>query len=279
MMKRPGYNPTRRNRNIGTEDASLSKDNKLVIPWAWADDRIFYERLVNPVIVDIQVRSVSLHIIVEPTLNGFAHACTVDDIQRLLELLPVRHITNITAFVLRQPKRKEQILAPVWGRLVYSSDICGFSGPTIYLEAQNADRPLKWSKSLSPGLARELERLRGDGHVVETDKRQHIITSTLLTIRNTQLFRTLPHEIGHYVDYLVNVEEPSNHNPDQWSELNDQYHSRPSQEKESFAHRYADEFRQQHTANGSIPFERIFDAVKMRDCGLNPRWFDPQSGA
>ena len=273
MTKNPGYNPTRRNRNIGTKSAGYGQDNKLVIPWAWADNRIFYERLVDPVVVEIQVGSVSKHVIIEPTIKGFIHACTVDDIQRLLELIPVEHINDITAFVLRQPKRKEQILSSVWGRLIYSSDLCGFSGPTVYLEAQNFEQPLKWSKSLTPEGAKELERLREDGHVVVTDKRQHIINCTLDTIRNTQLYRTLPHEIGHYVDYLTKVEEPSKDNFDLWSVLNDKYHSRPSQERESFAHRYADEFRKQQIARGTIPFERMFDDAKMRAVGLDPGWF------
>ena len=273
MTKNPGYNPTRRNRNIGTKHAGYGQDNKLVIPWAWADNRIFYERLVDPVVVESQVGSVSKHVIIEPTLKGFTHACTVDDIQRLLELIPVEHINDITAFVLRQPKRKEQILSSVWGRLIYSSDLCGFSGPTVYLEAQNFEQPLKWSKSLTPEGAKELERLREDGHVVVTDKRQHIINSTLDTIRNTQLYRTLPHEIGHYVDYLTKVEEPSKDNLDRWLVLNEKYHSRPSQERESFAHRYADEFRKQQIAIGAIPFERIFDDAKMRAVGLDPGWF------
>ncbi|MEL6162873.1 MAG: hypothetical protein AAFR37_03605 [Cyanobacteria bacterium J06628_3] len=273
MTKNPGYNPTRRNRKIGTKSAGYGQDNKLVIPWAWADDRIFYERLVDPVVVEIQVGSVSKHVIIEPTIKEFIHACTVDDIQRLLELIPVEHINDITAFVLRQPKRKEQILSSVWGRLVYSSDVCGFSGPTVYLEAQNFEQPLKWSKSLTPEGAKELERLREDGHVVVTDKRQHIINSTLDTIRNTQLYRTLPHEIGHYVDYLTKVEEPSKDNFDLWSVLNDKYHSRPSQERESFAHRYADEFRKQQISMGKIPFERMFDDSKMRAVGLDPGWF------
>ena len=273
MTKNPGYNPTRRNRNIGTKSAGYGQDNKLVIPWAWADNRIFYERLVDPVVVEIQVGSVSKHVIIEPTIKGFIHACTVDDIQRLLELIPVEHINDITAFVLRQPKRKEQILSSVWGRLIYSSDLCGFSGPTVYLEAQNFEQPLKWSKSLTPEGAKELERLREDGHVVVTDKRQHIINCTLDTIRNTQLYRTLPHEIGHYVDYLTKVEEPSKDNLDRWLVLNEKYHARPSQERESFAHRYADEFRKQQIARGTIPFERMVDDAKMRAVGLDPAWF------
>ena len=192
----------------------------------------------------------------------------------MLELIPVEHINDITAFVLRQPKRKEQILSSVWGRLIYSSDVCGFSGPTVYLEAQNFEQPLKWSKSLTPAQAKELERLRYDGHVVVTDKRQHVINSTLDSIRNTQLYRTLPHEIGHYVDYLTKDEQPSKDNFDLWSVLNEKYHSRPSQERESFAHRYADEFRKQQIAIGAIPFERIFDDAKMRAVGLDPGWFE-----
>ena len=274
MTKRPGYNPTRRNRKIGTKSSGYGQDNKLVIPWAWTENRIFYERLVNPVVVEIQVHSLSKHVIIEPTLKGFTHACTVDDIEKLLGLMPVEHIKDIKIFVLRQPKRKEQILAPVWGRLVYSSDIYGFSGATVYLEAQNPKQPWKWNKSLTPELAKELERLHEDGHVVETEKRQHIINSTLDTIRNTQLYRTLPHEIGHYVDYLTKVEEPGKDNPEQWAVLNEKYHARPSQEKESFAHRYADEFRKQQTSVGAIPFERMFDEVKMRNIGLDPGWFE-----
>ncbi len=90
-MNRPGYNATRRNRNIGTEKTGHGQDNRLVIPWAWADDRIFYERLVDPIEVPVKVRSVSTHIIVEPPLRGFVHACTVDDILRVLQLMSVRN--------------------------------------------------------------------------------------------------------------------------------------------------------------------------------------------
>ncbi|MDJ0797430.1 MAG: hypothetical protein QNJ51_11470 [Calothrix sp. MO_167.B12] len=49
-------------------------------------------------------------------------------------------------------------------------------------------------------MVKELERLREDGHRTATDKRHYLISSTLDSIRNTQLYRTLHHEIGHYVD-------------------------------------------------------------------------------
>lgn len=276
-MKRPGYNPNRRNRNIGTENSGFGQDNRLVIPWAWADERIYYDRLVDPVQLQINVRSVSFHVIVEPTLKGFVHACTIDDISQLLQMLPVRHIEDIEVIVLRQPKRKERILAPCWGRLVYWTDICGHSGPTIYLEAQNPSKPLKWTKSLPPDYADELDRLRQDGHRIETDKRNHVIHQTIESIRNTQLYRTLPHEIGHYVDYLTKVEDPGGDDASKWSRLNEKYHSRPSQEKESFAHRYADEFRENAASSNMLPFKRLFDTKQLAKLGLKPSWFDPDA--
>lgn len=276
-MKRPGYNPTRRNRKIGTESSGFGQDNRLVIPWAWADDRIYYNRLVEPVDVEIKVRSVTTRVIVEPPLEGFIHACTIDDISKFLQMMPIRHFEHIAAFVLRQPKRKERILAPVWGRLVYWTDICGHSGPTVYLEAQDVNQPQKWSKSLSPDYNLELERLRRDGHKIETDKRRHLIHSTVDSVRNTQLYRTLPHEIGHYVDYLTKVEEPSKNEQATWTELNEKYHSRPAQEREAFAHRYADQLWKQLSSDGSIPFERILDSRKIKKMGLNPDWFDPNA--
>ena len=163
-VKRPGYNPVRRNRNIGTALAGRGQNNRLVIPAAWADDRIFYEKLVHPVDVAVTARSVPLHILVESPFAGFAHACTVDNIVHLLQFVPVEHFQAIRLLVLRQPKRKERILSPVWGRLVYWSEIGAHSGPAIYLEAQNVQRTRKWGKSLDPDGAAELDRMREDGH-------------------------------------------------------------------------------------------------------------------
>ena len=275
-MKRAGYNPTRRNRNIGTESSGVGQDNRLVIPWAWADERIYYNRIVDPVEVEINVGPLSLFVIVEPPTKGFFHSCTIDDITRLLQMLPVHHVRDIEVIVLRQPKRKERILSPVWGRLVYWTDVCGRSGPTVYLEAQDVSKAVKWSKSLTPDYLQELERLRKDGHRIETNKRNHVVHSTLESVRSTQLFRTLPHEIGHYVDYLTKVEEPAGDNDAKWSSLNEKYHARPSQEKESFAHRYADEFRKHAMQSGEIPFPRMLDENKITKMGLSPDWFAPE---
>lgn len=272
-MNRPGYNPVRRNRNIGTEKSGFGQDNRLKIPWAWADRRIFYERLTDPVVVPCEVGSLRIHVLVEPPSPGFRHACTVDDILRVLAYVPQAHALPIQVIVLRQPKRKERILAPVWGRMVYWSDLGRFTGPAIYLEAQDTSRPFKWSKSLTPDLARELDRLRDDGHTVTSDRRSYQIESTSESIRNTQLFRTLPHEIGHYVHYLESVETPSRTVPEDRDRLEDAYRSKPAQEKEAFAHRYAGEFRAKMESCGAVPFDRITDVPRMKQAGLLPEWF------
>ncbi len=94
-MKHPSYNPIRRNRNIGTVKSGHGQNNRLVIPWAWNDDRIFYERLVNPIEIPVTIGPASTHIIVEPPLPGFTHACTVDDILSVLQLIPAQHLDPI----------------------------------------------------------------------------------------------------------------------------------------------------------------------------------------
>lgn len=177
-MNRPGYNPVRRNRNIGTEKSGFGQDNRLKIPRAWAERRFFYERLIEPIVVPCDIGQLRIHVLVEPPLQGFTHACTVDDILRVLSYVPLAHTLPFEVIVLRQPKRKERILGPVWGRMVYWSNLGRFTGPAIYPETQDTSRPLKWSKSLTPDQAHELERLRDDGHHVTSDRRSCQIVST-----------------------------------------------------------------------------------------------------
>jgi hypothetical protein len=47
--RRPGREPTRRNRNIGTSKQGHGQDNRMVIPSRWPDDRVYFEVLRNPV--------------------------------------------------------------------------------------------------------------------------------------------------------------------------------------------------------------------------------------
>ncbi len=52
-MTRPGWNPTRRNRNLGTAKAGHGLDNRLVIPASRNDPRRYWERLRDPVSVAV----------------------------------------------------------------------------------------------------------------------------------------------------------------------------------------------------------------------------------
>lgn len=131
------------------------------------------------------------------------------------------------------------------------------SGPAVFLEAMEVDATLKWSTALYPDDVVELDRLRLDGHQIERTKRNYVISSSVQSVRATQLYRTLPHEIGHWLDWLEKVVRPFYRDEDDYSTLADRYDARPKDEKEFFAHRYADKLRETLERNGAIPFSRI----------------------
>jgi len=54
-MKHKAWNPTKRNRNIGTKKSGYSQNNKFVVPERWCDYRVFWERLVDPVICPLDI--------------------------------------------------------------------------------------------------------------------------------------------------------------------------------------------------------------------------------
>jgi hypothetical protein len=265
-MRRPGWDARRRNKNIGTAKSGRGQNNQMRIPEHWMGGNyiLSYEKLENSVAIERTVGSRKITFLVEPVQAGFLHACTPDDIVRVLELLPPEHAQGIDLIVLRQPKRKERILEPVWGRLQYRSQIQQYTGVAIHLEAQPIDRVQRWRKSLSPEDIQELDRLVRDGHQVISERRYYAIYTNLESIRATQLYRTLPHEIGHYVDYLNSVKDTGD---------NDLFWSKPSKDKEAFAHRYATEFWEREKVSGCIPFDRILNEEKLITEGLMLSWF------
>ncbi len=269
---RDGWNPVRRNRNIGTAKSGYGQDNRLVIPTSWGDLNVFWGRVKKYRAVTRSVHGRDFSILVETTRSRCVHACTVDDLFHVLPFIPVRDLSGIDFIVLRQPKRKEEILASCWGRLAYRVEIDEYAGPTIVLEAVDHARPLRWSKSLSPDDSTELERLREDGHRVNSTKRGYAVELTVDSVRSTQLFRTLFHEVGHWVDYLETVERPVSNAPDPseaYLSYSKRYDSKPKVEKESFAHRYAAQLRQELVKQKHIPFPRKLDLRSMRRDGLS----------
>lgn len=261
MPTNPGYDPTRRNRNIGTEKQGHGQNNKLVIPWPAAVMKAFYERLGNYRKVIETIDGKEYTFVVEETRENSVHACSVSDLVRILEHVPSEDLDGLDLIVFRQPKRKEQILSPVWGRLIYSYEFEKADKPAVILESADLKRRLKWSKHLCVDSQREFERLIADGHAFKDTGRYFETDYRVEAVRNTQLYRTLLHEIGHYVHYLKIVERPGSEDEDfeTWKTRSDQYGTLSTDEKERFAHRYADTLRQRLTESGVIPFEHLVD--------------------
>lgn len=253
-------NPTRRNRNIGTSKQGHGQDNSLVIPER-PDGRYWLDSIGECQIEDHVVANRSVRFIVERNALGCVHPCSVQDVVWMLKALPQSDWAGLDTIVFRQPTRKQLTLSPVWGRLLYFSEVATAkgqrlaSGPAVILDAIEPDTTIKWSTSLDPDNFKELERLIEDGHQVQRSGRKFNITVSTLSARNTQLYRTLLHEIGHWFDWLSKVEGPASKGED-WERLEQSYFSRPKAEREAFAHRYAGEQRELLTSKGIIPFEQ-----------------------
>lgn len=261
-MTRAGFNPTRRNRNIGTPKQGHGQDNRLVIPELMTSSRTWKERLNRHQQIQRVVGGREIIFIVEETSGGCVHACSVDDVRHVLAHIPAADWEGLDTFVFRQSTRKQRVLNPAWGRLSYDADLglpgraAKRRGPAVFLEAVDCAANLKWSSSLEPDEQAELERLRLDGHVIERVGRRHVFSITPEATRATQLYRTLLHEIGHWVDWLNKVERPSERGGD-FRTLSDAYFQRPKDDREAFAHRYADEARARLQRLGVIPFQRL----------------------
>ncbi|ABF42570.1 hypothetical protein Acid345_3569 [Candidatus Koribacter versatilis Ellin345] len=273
-------NPTRRNRNIGTAKSGHGQNNRLTIPRPHHGGNVYWERIEKATKVKREVSGQTVHFFVQPTLADYVHACTIDDIVHLLSHVPPADWETLCAIVLRQPRRKEETLSPVWGRLAYAADLVNahgtllYQGPAIVLEAHHPTGAWEFGRNLDPDDLKELERLQRDGHRLRTEHGKHIFENTVESCRTTQLHRTLLHEIGHWVDYLEKVERPADSGLD-WEQLNDRYHQRPSREKEDFAHRYADQMAKELSDFGVIPFARVLDSESLSRDGLQLSDFLP----
>lgn len=262
---RPGFDPTRRNRNIGTVRRGHGQDNRLVIPAPCGAERQWTEQLGPHRQIKRMVGSRKVLFLVEDCHGGCGHACSIDDVVHVLAHIPSDDWRGLYTFVFRQPTRKQRILRPVWGRLSYSADLglpgrkAFRQGPAVTLEAIDPHVRLAWSTALDPQDQAELERLRADGHEIRQEGRRHIFSMSPDSVRTTLLYRTLLHEIGHWVDFLEKVERPAAAGVGDHAALSDAYFSRPKGEREVFAHRYADAMRARLVKFGIIPFDRLPD--------------------
>lgn len=261
----------RRNRNIGTAKSGRGADNRLRIPERWSDLSVYWQKLTRYVAVEKAVHGRPITFLVEPPRSGYLHHCTVQDVCRVLELLPADHVEPIELIVFRQPTVKQSVLVPVWGRLGYWSSIGPHEGPGVYLEAQPAALVMAWGRSLRPDDMEELDRHRRTGFRVEVHSRGYRIHTTPATMRASLLYRTLPHEVGHYVDYMES--QRTFGTGDDWERCWDLYGAKSSRDKEAYAHRYADTFWREQSARQRLPFSPLYDQAAIREDGLEPRWF------
>ncbi len=267
--------PTRKNRNIGTAKQGHGKNNRDRIPRLWSDSKLNWNRGHPHTVVTKQVWGRTMPFLIEHTRQDCFHACTIDDIASLLNLLPKRHINNykdiegIQGIVLRQPTRKEQSLSPVWARLGYGVDVGGVIGPVVFIEAQQLPLAVHWGTSISPSDQKELDRLVAAADQVEHSRRGHDLRFELAGVRRVQLFHSLPHEIGHWADMYENVERPALDDFDEWERLWDRYFLRAGSEREDFAHRYAENAVAEMRKSGAVPFDRKLDPEALLAEGLS----------
>ncbi len=253
------YNPTRRNRNIGTAKQGHGQNNKLTIPEPMSIPRFFTERLDRYSKIKKVINDHEFIFVLEETREGCVHACSVNDVAEIINHIPVKYYEDLKFIIFRQPKRKEEIISPAWGRLIYVYEFEDKFEPAIILEACDCSQKFKWNRKLSPDRQKELARLRDDGVDITEDKRSYTFELTADTLRNIQLYRTLPHEFGHYAHYLEMVEFPGTdyEEHEEWTKRLDAYHEIVVSEKECYAHSFADSFRKDLRNKGVIPFDRM----------------------
>jgi hypothetical protein len=272
-MQRP-RNPVRRNRNIGTPKQGHGQDNELVIPKPSVDHRSHVERLRNPREYLFSVHGSNRVALVEEPADDCVYGCTLLDIAKLLSLLPPADVDGLDLFLFRQPTTKQRILEPVWGRFLYYAWPGKHHGSAICFEAQSLT-PLKWSRSVTPELKRELLRLESDGHRIIASKRTFEIHMTPESLRNTTPFRTALHEVGHYVDWQDSVLRVPSTSEEGADAATRAFKSKTPAMKEDFAHRYAATTGARLRALGQLPFIPQWENEEMAIAGVERAWFVP----
>jgi hypothetical protein len=278
-MNRPGYNPTRRSRNIGTAIQGYGQNNRLVIPDIYGGKQDMIEDLDEPNFVEMAIAGELRTFVVERTRDDSIHPCTVDDVATVLGMIEPHHLEDLKLIILRQPTRKQVTISPVWGRLRYFMEIGRHRGAALILEAGASKGSLqRFPRKMHVDDKAELERFRANGQTIIEDRRGISVVLDMHAQREVQLFRTVLHEVGHQVDYLEKVQRPSNDEESDWSELWEQYWQRPSPEREVFAHGFADRNGSALRLAGRIPFPRLDNEERLLGLGLRPSDFHARSG-
>jgi hypothetical protein len=244
-----------------------------VIPERWTSARRFYESLASPARVIRRIGPRTVVFLVEKPNPGFGHACSVDDIVGILTCLEKYGASAVDTIVLRQPTRKQRVLQPVWGRLQYFSSLTEEVSPAIFVEAQPISGTFTRELPRTPDDVAEHECLVQDGHgFVRVGNRYRAQWNPVAT-RATQLYRTVPHEVGHWMDYLTWPQRCPVRQEVSGAKVGDLYFSRPDRERELFAHQYAQRFLEHVVAHRQVPFDPMGDQDELEKEGMSPDWF------
>ncbi|MBR9852935.1 MAG: hypothetical protein GYB27_26755 [Rhodobacteraceae bacterium] len=228
------------------------------IPESWLDKHgnysAYYERLETPRVESVTVGECEMKFLYETPREGFSYGCSPTDAVKLLTMISkfVPALPDIVAF--RQPTRKQHQQNPVWGRFLYFAEFSEHYGTAIVLEAKKLGESLKWAKRMTLEDRAEYERLLRDGHIFVETKRFQVAELTEEAVRNTIIYRTLLHELGHLADYHQKVLDIRTALDPDHDVARSLYFSRLTSEREAFAHRFAEELRETLLESGAIPF-------------------------
>ena len=235
--------------------------NDMRIPESWQDKHgnfsVYYERLEYARVQEAIIGDFQLKILYEQPQEGFTYGCSPSDVVKILSAAMhlVPGLPDIIAF--RQPTRKQRQHKPVWGRFLYFTEFGKHQGTAILLEAQELGATLKWSKRMTLDDRAEYDRLIGDGHFFKEAKRHYEAKLLKHPVRNTILYRTLLHELGHWVQYhqeVLNGPTALDEDRDTTSEL---YFAKPRATREGYAHTFAAKLAQSQRLDRVIPFEPL----------------------
>ncbi|HCC34479.1 MAG TPA: hypothetical protein DEQ02_02110 [Ruminococcaceae bacterium] len=220
----PHRKPIRRNRNIGTAKSGYKKQSDFDIPIQ--NHKPFYENIDIEEQCQREINGQVFRFIVEKLNRGYIHVCGVDEICKVLSYCPREDLNGLALIILRQPKKKEEIFRSCWGRFIQEFYYQAERRPAIILEAVNIDNDIKMKTAgISPFFQKEIEKLRLEGHEIKQNNGIITIKKSMQSVKQTQLYRTLLHEVGHYVFSKRNSENTG------------------YEEKETFANNYREEYK------------------------------------
>lgn len=189
-------NPVRRNKKIGVKKQEHS--NTFVPPKIGSLLRPTQSVVLNNIIY-----------IIEKPDKGYTYSCTPQEVDAVIHKLPTQDIEGIVFVVFHQPTKKQGALMPTWAEYFDPLVRGKRQGAAILISAMG-QVPRKWPLTLQPQDLQELEKLKQEGHIVTKTRDYYLIESPQKAVKQTQLYRSVVHEVGHHVAYKKGISKKKN---------------------------------------------------------------------